>query len=137
MRICIPTKPGLATLELTDEGTPGGIVVLRMNRNGVVNDFRATDPLDPVPEGEDSIPCYASEVVGYWAKQPGRTAEELQAVRAFMKPWNDPSHEQQSRLLTRPGGNGAQNKRFNPIFRGLWTPASGSDIEIGHPAPLL
>ena len=59
-----------------------GIPVLRIDGEDIDGDFGPADIIGTAP---DII--YAAEVVAGWAKETGRTTEEIEAARSFLRQW--------------------------------------------------
>jgi len=62
-----------------------GIPVLRIEADDIGGDYRAMDRIDATGTGEAVIPV-AGMVVN-WARHPGRTAEELEIAKMFLRQW--------------------------------------------------
>ncbi len=84
--------PGVR-VELTTDSTASsyGIPVPRIKADGESGDYGPADalPAGPWAAGDDLSPCCGAELVLAWARQPGRTAEEIQAARRFLRQWAD------------------------------------------------
>ena len=77
-------KGGTCHLTTDSSASHYGIPVLRIDGEDIDGDFGPADIIGTAP----SI-IYAAEAVAGWAKQPGRTAEEIKAARSFLRQWPD------------------------------------------------
>ncbi len=74
-------KGGTATLTTASPLSHYGLPVLRIEAEDVSGDFGPSDCIAPG--------LTAAGVVAGWAKEEGRTPEELQAARRFLSQWPD------------------------------------------------